>query len=570
MFKVKLKIIFVGIILLALPSIVSADYLGQKVDFSVEPIYDLNQRNQIAAVLIYISDNLYFYFDNDWWASLDYNQQTEVRKATGSLDEEFTKRIYPTLTSNFGFEPKPGIDKDNRITVLIHQMASEAGGYFNNGNGYSRLQFPRSNEREMVYLNSKYLGTSVAKSFLAHEFMHLITFNQKDILRGVTEETWLNEARSEYAPTLLGYDEAYEGSNLQRRVKSFMERPGDSLTEWQGNSYDYGALNIFTQYLVDHYGVKILVDSLHSSKVGIPSLNEALIKNGFKEDFSQIFTDWMITVLVNDCDLAEKYCYKNQNLKKFIITPFVNFLPFVGKSSLSMTDFTKEWAGNWYKIIGGKGVLKLEFSGTKGVKFKVPYVITNELGKREIKFLELDNEQKGTLFVPDFNAQNVSLTIILSAQSKISGFGSSEPAYQFSFVISTVERTPEEEAELIKGLLVQIEELQKEIKRVQTQINIILGKEQTQASCLRLESNLYYGMMGNSEIRCLQEFLKSQGPEIYPEGLMTGNFLELTRKAVIRFQEKYATEILSPVGLEQGTGFVGEKTRMKINQLLGF
>ncbi len=89
-------------------------------------------------------------------------------------------------------------------------------------------------------------------------------------------------------------------------------------------------------------------------------------------------------------------------------------------------------------------------------------------------------------------------------------------------------------------------------------------------SCQKFESNLYYGMRSNSEVSCLQEFLKSQGTEIYPEGLMTGNFLSLTREAVIRFQEKYANEILEPLELKNGTGFVGPKTRAKINELLGY
>ena len=75
-------------------------------------------------------------------------------------------------------------------------------------------------------------------------------------------------------------------------------------------------------------------------------------------------------------------------------------------------------------------------------------------------------------------------------------------------------------------------------------------------------------MRNNSEVRCLQEFLKAQGPEIYPEGLVTGNFLSLTKAALIRFQEKYALEILMPLGLQKGTGFVGPATRSKINELL--
>ena len=62
--------------------------------------------------------------------------------------------------------------------------------------------------------------------------------------------------------------------------------------------------------------------------------------------------------------------------------------------------------------------------------------------------------------------------------------------------------------------------------------------------------------------------MKAQGQDVYPEGLVTGNFLSLTKAAVIRFQEKYAPEILAPLGLEKGTGYVGLMTRNKINSLI--
>ena len=61
---------------------------------------------------------------------------------------------------------------------------------------------------------------------------------------------------------------------------------------------------------------------------------------------------------------------------------------------------------------------------------------------------------------------------------------------------------------------------------------------------------------------------KNQGSDIYPEGIITGNFFTLTQQAVIRFQEKYASEILTPLGLASGTGYVGSSTRAKINELL--
>jgi len=119
-----------------------------------------------------------------------------------------------------------------------------------------------------------------------------------------------------------------------------------------------------------------------------------------------------------------------------------------------------------------------------------------------------------------------------------------------------------------------VEELKSEIVRItaliaqlQSQLAQLLAIPEIPAG-YKFEKTLRYGQKSD-DVKYLQIFLKAQGTEIYPEGLVTGNFLSLTQQAVIRFQEKYASEILTPLGLEKGTGFVGEKTRTKINQLLG-
>ncbi len=86
-------------------------------------------------------------------------------------------------------------------------------------------------------------------------------------------------------------------------------------------------------------------------------------------------------------------------------------------------------------------------------------------------------------------------------------------------------------------------------------------------TCSQLTIDLSFGAWGE-QVKCLQQILKNQGQHIYPEGLITGNFGRLTRQAVIRFQEKYKSEILTPFGLTGGNGFVGPKTREKVNYLL--
>jgi hypothetical protein len=567
----KLTFIIGLILFLSIGIRVQAAQLGESLKFNIDSSYDVSGRGAIEASLVKVTPKLYFYIDKNWWDSQTPLKQNEIINILSSLSQKFENKIYPNLTSAFGSEWKPGIDGDERITILIHQMREGIGGYFREADEYLKIQFSESNEREMVYLAVASTEAPRPEAFLAHEFIHLITFNQKNRIKDASEEIWLNEARAEYASTFLSYDDPHEGSNLQRRVKTFLENPSDSVTEWLNKKADYGAVNLFAQYLVDHYGVGILADSLKSEKVGIPSINQALQKNGFKEDFSSIFTHWTIAVLVNNCDLGPKYCYKNPNLKNFRIVPSLHFLPTFGQGMLSFTHLTKNWSGNWFKIVGGRGVLKFEFDGDDNISFKVPYLVCDQQEKCQVSFLELDKKQKGNFSFSGFNVNYSSLTIIPFIQTKISNFNGSEPTYSFSWTAITMEKTPEEkEAELIKELLAQIEFLKKEIVKVQAQINAILGKKELSSfSCQKFESDLYYGIMQSSEVRCLQEFLKAQGPEIYPEGLITGNFLSLTKVAVIRFQEKYTSEILTPIGLDRGTGFVGTKTRAKINEILG-
>lgn len=81
------------------------------------------------------------------------------------------------------------------------------------------------------------------------------------------------------------------------------------------------------------------------------------------------------------------------------------------------------------------------------------------------------------------------------------------------------------------------------------------------------------GMRGE-DVRILQEFLNENYETLVANtgagstGYETTYFGPATKRALIKFQEKYNTEILSPFGLTFGTGILGPKTREKINTLI--
>lgn len=561
------KIIFtVGFLFLLSPACVYAQDIGSEVKFFVESAFDVSGRSKLDAVLVKISSNLYFYIEKAWWGSQQQSQKDEILKNLDALSAEFQNNIRPNVTSVFGSEWRPGIDNDERITVLFHPMEGGEGGYFRTTDEYDKLQLTNSNQREMLYLTTSLLTSSKLKVVLAHEFVHLVTFNQKNKTFGIEEDIWLNEARADFSSTLLGYDSQFASSNLQSRLNDFIESPSNSITEWKGTKYDYASASLFAHYLVDQYGVSALSSSLKSKYTGIDSINYALHKSGSADDFSQTFSNWTVALVLNDCSGGTKYCYNDSNLTNLRILPGINFLPVSGGASLSVINVTKNWAGNWQKFIGGNGNFKLEFSSSNGLNFSVPYILEDKYNKHIVRFMTFDADKKGSISISNFGTDYKSLIIAPSLQSKFTEFDRAELSYPFNYTVSVGSDIAQEEQALITQLLAQIESLKKQI--VDLQAKLAGGSSGGQTYCSAIQSNLYFGLSGSNEVKCLQSFLAGQGADIYPEGLVTGYFGSLTLSAVEKFQQKYASEILTPLGLSSPTGYVGPSTRTKVNQLL--
>jgi len=420
-----------------------AAHLGDDESFIVDPMYDLNNRASTSATLLRISEHAYYYMEDAYWDSLSLGQKDAQLDYLNLIINNFDNLTYPALRVVFGSEWNPGIDNDERMTILFTQLKITAGGYFNSKDEIPKFIESSSNEREMLYINALQMSNPLIDSFIAHEFQHLISWNNKERLNNINDDVWLNEMRSEYAPTAAGFDAVYTGTNLERRVDDFLANPFDSLTDWQNDKFDYPPVNLFGHYLAEQFGEGIFSKITTNNKAGIYSIEQALRDTGFNFTFSQVFNNWTVANYLNDSSLSDgRYGYKNPYLKAAVSVSPITY-GIVSTSTIDIMQRVKDWAPYWYRFINRQDSgtitkdLELNFKGqVSGGNFNVIYIIEYSSRPMLIGMLSLQN-QEGTLKIPNFKDDVEAITMIISNQFRKSDFNGNDPSATFDLSVNT-------------------------------------------------------------------------------------------------------------------------------------
>ena len=431
----------------------SADTLGQTQIFNVNSKYDQFSRTSLGATLRNISEHAYFYVEDKYWDGLNPNQRVSLSNSISVLSEEFDDNIYPKETQFWGVEPNPGIDNDPKITILLEDLISGNGGYFDSSNQYLKGFVINSNEREMIFVSVE--AGNFAKVYLGHEFQHLISFNQKELTRKIQEDVWFNELRSEYSVSLLGYNDNYYNSGLERRVGAFLENPSDSLTEWPNVSDDYAQVALFGQYLMEQYGQSILSETLNSSTVGIDSINNFLQTRNYPEKFSNVFENWTVANYLNNISLDKRYGYQREELKNIHVTPEQIFLSY--PSPYTPNYDLKSWQSAWYKYnfyaLPSDKAIKINYSPD----YLVKVLYTDNLGR------------VGVLNNPGYvtNPGGLSSVVLMPInESETTDFGTEEPSRAISFSITYIDNSMAKS--IVDGALIK--------RPVESEIYVVEGK----------------------------------------------------------------------------------------------
>lgn len=454
----KILIVFV----LLIPFTGQADTLGQKESFFVNSQFDKYSRSQLTATLRQLSGRMYFYVEDSYWNGLDSSRQSSLMANMLTLADEFENTIYPRETLLWGSDPNPGVDGDPKITILLEDLIKNNGGYFDTSNGYLRQDVGSSNQREMIVINVETLTSDVklTKTFLTHEFQHLISFNQKELTYNLSEDTWLNEARAEYSVSLAGYNDNYSDSNLSRRVSVFLDNSSDSLVEWPNKTSDYGVAALFAEYLAEQFGSSFLAETLKGPYTGINSLNRYLQAKGHSERFTDIFLNWMTAVYLNDLSLDSRWGYKRTELKNIKVSPQQRILLSNALQDYSVFQAVKDWQPVWleFDLSNFSGDIsksaKLDIGGDPSQNFHAAYVALYDEGPAQIGRVPVISG-KGSAGILNSDKKLRKVAVLATKGTKTSDFLSNEAPSSLAVKLSVMD-TKQVEASTVKdGALIR-------------------------------------------------------------------------------------------------------------------
>ena len=245
---------------------------------------------EVVATCIAKSEHLYVYVEN---SVRDLFTDAEAV----AVAREFDNRIYPDVRKWMGTEWKPGLDRDNRITLLMHDVGmnesgQDYGGYFSPTDQLPML--PNSNRREMLYMDVYQFRERDRHTFyssLAHEFAHLINWFQNG---GTTDQRWLEEGMASFV------EWAVYGTVHNIFVDGYLANPSISLAYANTRDTYYGGTFMLMLYLYEQYGGPELIRGIiETDALGEQAIDAALEGGGKSDRFPEVFLKWGLANWVN-------------------------------------------------------------------------------------------------------------------------------------------------------------------------------------------------------------------------------------------------------------------------------
>ena len=231
----------------------------------VFPTHGNVTRDTITAALVATSDHAHAYVD------VADTSDVMTERIQAQVDY-FSTKTHPVVTSTFGDESD--VDNDGKVHLLYTHLVDEVGGFLSISKvgGFYHAASVLRNLSDLMYINPN-IDPNKFDAVIAHEFQHLISFNQHVLIRnGPHEEAWLNEGLSHVCEDLIGRHDAHN----RRYIDFFFVNPEVwSLRASTSNNGVRGAAYLFVRSLMEEFGSDILARLVQTDKAGIANIEHA-------------------------------------------------------------------------------------------------------------------------------------------------------------------------------------------------------------------------------------------------------------------------------------------------------
>jgi immune inhibitor A len=311
-----------------------------------------NTQFEIQAELRYAGPSVLMYVQQ----GMPYNQG-DLEQAARTFEQE----IYPRTREIFGSEVQPGVDGDNRITILnADDPSGQVLGYYSSQDSLTRQVNRYSNEREMFFMNISLMAFDdpTYVDVLAHEFQHMIHQNEQP-----GSATWFNEGSSQLSEDLNGY---YDGGfaplylyDTDVQLNGWGNAPGESGPH-------YGAAHLFLRYIYAQYAGEDQLRPLLHADAGDNLQAFVDLAAASRPDiasFGQLVGDWAVANLIDDEDTGDgRYTYDTghglPDLLPNLVSPVESF-------SGTERDSVAQFGVDYYALESGAS---FTFSGNTSVQ----------------------------------------------------------------------------------------------------------------------------------------------------------------------------------------------------------
>ena len=268
------------------PTLGSANYqLGDRRDFIFQ--YGSGFREPMAFEVVALNERAVAFLQTNSSQGDGYLTAVEIQ----DILDEFLSDYY-LLVARLG--APSDVDGDGKIAFLFTDRVDDVGdvsGFFTGSSVIPESKGGNGNLTDLIYI-SPTRDRHRYGFLLAHEFQHLINYNQHVLVRAGTEEArWLNEGLSHMAEDLVEerYRDRFRNIGRVAIMREFLEAP--SSTGLVGGAHsdrsNRGAAYLFVRSLVDRFGEEILY-----SLVNTELTERANIEQATGENFEGLLAYW--------------------------------------------------------------------------------------------------------------------------------------------------------------------------------------------------------------------------------------------------------------------------------------